>query len=117
MDNEVKKMKREWGAWEVIKKGKGYKIKTLTILPQKSISMQYHNHRSETWCIVQGFGQMILNEDEFTVFAGDTVVVPKKAVHKITCTSNQPLIAIEVQQGEITEEDDIVRLGIGEMHD
>jgi len=53
---------------------------------------------------------MILGNAEFSVFEGDTVVVPIKEKHKITCTSTIPLVAIEVQLGEITEEDDIVRL-------
>jgi len=51
----------------------------------------------------------------FRVSAGDSFVVPKKATHKITAISKTPLIAIEVQLGEITEEGDIVRLGIGEL--
>jgi mannose-6-phosphate isomerase-like protein (cupin superfamily) len=41
--------------------------------------------------------------------------VPKKATHKITALSSTPLVAIEVQLGEITEENDIVRLGTGEI--
>lgn len=104
------RMTRKWGEWEVIEKGNGYKLKKLTVLPSRSISLQYHNHRSETWCILQGHGQMILGNSEFSVFEGDTVVVPIQEKHKITCTSTIPLIAIEVQLGEITEEDDIVRL-------
>jgi len=51
----------------------------------------------------------------FRVSAGDSFVVPKKVTHKITAISKTPLIAIEVQLGEITQEDDIVRLGIGEI--
>jgi mannose-6-phosphate isomerase-like protein (cupin superfamily) len=109
------KAERPWGAWEVIEKGKGYKIKKLVIQPYQSISLQYHNHRSEAWSIVEGFGEVILGDKVFRVSAGDSFVVPKKATHKITAISKTPLIAIEVQLGEITQEDDIVRLGIGEI--
>lgn len=106
-------MERSWGTWEVIEQGPWYKVKKLTINPNKSISMQYHNHRSETWSIVQGEGKMFLDGETKTVRRGDTVVVPVKSVHKITAISKEPVIAIEVQLGEITEEDDIVRLGGG----
>ena len=106
---------RPWGTWEVIEEGKGYKIKRLTIQPYQSISLQYHNHRSEAWSIVEGFGEVILGDKVFRVSAGDSFVVPKKVTHKITAISKTPLIAIEVQLGEITQEDDIVRLGIGEI--
>ena len=95
--------------WEVIEKGKGYKVKRLTIDPGQSISTQWHDHRSETWCIVRGEGVMRLSEKIFEVKCGDTVVVPVGAIHKITATETG-IVAIEVQLGEITEEHDIHRL-------
>lgn len=106
--NEV--CSRPWGTWEVIDEGPWYKVKRLVIEPSKSISLQYHIHRSETWAITAGRGEVILDNDKFRVKQGDTFVVPIKAVHKITNISNIPLVIIEVQCGEITKEDDIVRL-------
>ena len=105
------KMTRPWGEWEVIEKGKGYKIKKLTILPSHSISLQYHNHRSESWTIIEGFGEAIVDGIKFKVERGDTFGVYEKSIHKVTATSKVPLVAIEVQVGEITEESDIVRIG------
>lgn len=92
----------------------------MIIQPSQSISFQYHNHRSESWSIVEGFGDVWLqtlktpeehNYKVFRVSAGDAFVVPVKATHKITALSTTPLVAIEVQMGEITEEHDIVRIG------
>jgi mannose-6-phosphate isomerase-like protein (cupin superfamily) len=102
---------RPWGTWEVIDEGPWYKVKRLTIEPTKSISLQYHIHRSETWAITKGRGEVRLDGTKFEVKQGDTFVVPISAVHKITNISNIPLIIIEVQCGEITDENDIVRLG------
>lgn len=102
---------RPWGTWEVIDQGPWYKVKRLIVEPNKSISLQYHIHRSETWAITQGRGEVRLDGDTFQVKQGDTFVVPIGAVHKITNISNIQLIIIEVQCGEITEENDIVRLG------
>lgn len=107
----TKYAERPWGTWEVIDEGPWYKVKRLIVEPNKSISMQYHNHRSETWAITQGLGEVILDERKFKVKRGDTFVVPIKAIHKITNTSNIQLIIIEVQCGTVCEEDDIVRLG------
>lgn len=109
-NEEPTSMVRPWGAWYVIEKGKGYKVKRLEILPNESISMQYHLHRSEVWTIVQGEGKVIVDGEIFKVRKGDTFEVPIQAIHKITCTSKETLIAIEVQIGEITEESDIVRV-------
>ena len=102
---------RPWGTWEVIDEGPWYKVKRLIVEPNKSISLQYHIHRSETWAITQGRGEVRLDGNKFEVKQGDTFVVPIGAVHKITNISNVQLIIIEVQCGEITDEDDIVRLG------
>lgn len=101
---------RPWGNWSVLDEGKGYKVKRLEILPDKSISLQYHVHRAEIWNIVQGEGKVIIDGDIFTVRKGDSFVVPKQALHKVTNTHlNEILIAVEVQMGDICEESDIVR--------
>lgn len=101
---------RKWGSWEVIRQGPFFKLKKLTIKPRQSISNQYHNHRSETWCIVQGTGQVFHEGKIKVVHRGDTFVVQAKEWHKVINTSeDEDLIAIEVQMGEICEEDDIVR--------
>lgn len=107
---EITQMTRPWGAWYVLEKGKGYKVKRLEVLPNESISMQYHNHRSELWTIVRGKGKVIVDGSIFEVNAGDFFEVPVKAIHKLTNIGKETLTAIEVQLGEITEEDDIVRV-------
>lgn len=102
---------RPWGNWLNLDIGKGYKVKRLEILPDMSISMQYHNHRSEWWVITQGEGKLNLDGAVHKVARGDSFYVPVGAIHRVTCTSLQEsLIAIETQLGDICEEDDIVRV-------
>ena len=101
---------RPWGIWRVLDVDQGYKVKRLEILPDAAISLQYHNHRSEHWTIVQGTGKVIIDGNIFTVEKGDSFYVPKQALHKVTNTHlRETLIAIEVQMGEICSEEDIVR--------
>jgi mannose-6-phosphate isomerase len=101
---------RPWGIWRVLDVDQGYKVKRLEILPDAAISLQYHNHRSEHWTIVQGSGKVIVVGNIFTVEKGDSFYVPRMALHKITNTHlNETLVAIEVQMGEICSEEDIVR--------
>lgn len=106
----VGSMKRPWGEWHVLDVDRGYKVKRLHILPDQAISLQYHNHRSEHWTIVQGEGKVIVDGNIFTISKGESFHVPRMALHKITNTHlHETLIAIEVQMGEICSEDDIVR--------
>jgi mannose-6-phosphate isomerase-like protein (cupin superfamily) len=105
-----KSVRRPWGEWHVLDVDQGYKVKRLEILPDQAISLQYHNHRSEHWTIVQGKGKVIVDGNIFTVKKGESFHVPRTALHKITNTHlTEKLIAIEVQMGEICSEDDIVR--------
>jgi len=108
--NAVIAMTRPWGKWQVLDVDKGYKVKRLEIWPDQAISLQYHQHRSEHWTIVQGEGKVIVDGSIFTIKKGESFFVPKQAIHKITNTHlRETLIAIEVQMGEICSEDDIVR--------
>lgn len=101
---------RPWGQWYVLDVDQGYKVKRLDILPDQAISLQYHNHRSEHWIVVQGEGKVIVDGNILSVKKGDSFYVPKLSLHKIMNTHlNETLIAIEVQIGEICTEDDIVR--------
>lgn len=106
----IQSMKRPWGEWHVLDVDQGYKVKRLMILPDQSISLQYHIHRSEHWTIVQGKGKVVVDGNIFTIERGESFYVPKQSIHKITNTHlTETLIAIEVQMGDICSEDDIVR--------
>jgi len=105
-------VQRDWGSWLIIGRGPGFKIKRLTLFPNKSISMQYHNHRAETWCVVDGQGKACVGERTFDIHKHASFYIPIGVTHKVSNTSStKNLIIIEVQQGEIVREDDIVRIG------
>lgn len=105
-------VERAWGSWTLIDKGDGFKIKRLTIHPNQSISMQYHKHRAETWCVIAGFGKAQVAERTFDIHKHSSFYIPIGVTHKVWNTSSTHyLVIIEVQQGEIVQEDDIVRLG------
>jgi len=102
---------RDWGQWYVITKGPYYKVKKLVISPGKSISKQYHNHRTETWFIIQGRGQAFIDSHIEVLKIGTILTIKPKSVHQVkNLSEDQDLIAIEVQTGEICEEEDIVRI-------
>jgi mannose-6-phosphate isomerase len=110
-DNDLEWKTTRWGSWRVLAIGDGYKVKSLEILPDQSISLQYHNHREEYWTIVQGTGRVVIRGDIMNVKKGDVFFIPIGDIHKVTCTSlTEPLIAIETQIGEICDEEDIVRV-------
>lgn len=53
-------------SYQVLHNSRQTKIKRLIIEPNKSISMQYHNSRSEFWFIESGEGKLytLINDQE-----------------------------------------------------
>ena len=101
---------RPWGTWEVLDEAPGYKVKRLVVQPHQRLSYQVHAHRSEHWVVVTGKATCVL--DGLTSYAGpgDCVDVPIGAAHRIVNEQDEPLVIIEIQRGDYTGEDDIVRL-------
>ena len=101
---------RPWGKYEVLKEGKNHKIKRITVYPGKRLSLQRHQKRMEHWVMVEGEALFTLDDQEKRLTAGDTVEIPKKAVHRIQNCGETQLVFIEIQRGEYFGEDDIERL-------
>ena len=101
---------RPWGTFENLLDTNYCKVKKIVIKPGQAPSYQYHFKRSEVWIIVQGKGELKLDDVLYPVNNGDTLNIPLKAKHQIKNTGDKDLIFIEVQMGEYFGEDDIIRL-------
>lgn len=101
---------RPWGSWEVLDEASGYKVKRITVMPHQRLSYQTHVHRSEHWIIVSGKATCVLEGETSIAGPGDCVEVPLGAAHRIMNHEDEILVIVEVQRGEYTGEDDIVRL-------
>lgn len=104
------KEKRPWGDFENLLETNICKVKKIIVEPNQALSYQYHSKRNEVWTIVQGMGQMRLDDNVFEVKKGEVITIPAGVKHQIKNISNEELIFIEVQLGESFEETDIVRI-------
>ena len=100
---------RPWGNYTVIYTDDTCQVKKLVVHPGKRLSLQSHKFRSEHWFIVSGQGVAQLDGVEITVAPGDSIDVPVKSKHRISCDTEAPLVVIEVQTGSSFTEEDIVR--------
>ena len=94
---------------EVIDKGSSYKVKSIQVEPDKSLSLQRHMHRSEHWVVVEGTALVQVGEDKEFVNVNEGSYVPICAIHRLSNPGKIPLRIIEVQCGTYLEEDDIER--------
>jgi mannose-1-phosphate guanylyltransferase/mannose-6-phosphate isomerase len=102
---------RPWGTYTTLMCGGTYLIKRLVIHPHKRISLQYHNHRSEHWVVVGGEAEITNGNNVFVVHTGESTFIPVGCVHRLANASDDLLEVIEVQNGDLLSEEDIVRLG------
>ena len=102
--------RRPWGSWHVLDEGPGYKVKRLEVSPGHRLSYQTHAHRAEHWTVVAGTATCLLDGETVEVATGGSVVVEIGTPHRIANLHDDELVVIEVQRGDYTGEDDIVRL-------
>lgn len=89
--------------------GGTYKIKRVSVQPGRRLSLQMHHHRSEHWVVVKGTAEVTIGTETFLLKNGESTYVPAGTVHRLANPGLLPLELIEVQIGEYTGEDDIVR--------
>jgi len=104
--------KRIWGEYRVIdyklKEGEQNNlVKELVVLPEKNISYQKHNHRTEVWTCVKGTGKIVLDGIVQSISVGDVFTIKPNMLHAVKAETE--LHIIEVQFGDQLIEEDIER--------
>ena len=100
---------RPWGSYTCLETEERYKIKRISVPPQKRLSLQMHHHRSEHWVVVAGTALVTIDGHETLLHNGESTYVPAGVMHRLENPGMLPLELIEVQIGEYVGEDDVVR--------
>ena len=101
---------RPWGTYTVIDEGKGYLVKTITVKPDQKLSVQRHNHRAEHWIVLEGTAKVIKGDKELTLKKGESIDIGVKEIHSLQNPYKETLKILEVQKGDVIDENDIERL-------
>jgi len=101
---------RPWGTYETLIEDYGYKVKKIVVKPGKRLSLQKHFHRNEHWIIVSGTAEVEVGEESFILRPNESTYIKMGEKHRLSNPGKIPLVIIEVQVGEYTGEDDIVRI-------
>lgn len=102
-------VRRPWGTYTILEEGPGFKVKRIVVLPGASLSLQMHHHRSEHWIVVSGVAQVVNGEKKLQINANESTYIPAGHRHRLSNSTDEPLVMIEVQSGHYLGEDDIVR--------
>ena len=103
------KEERPWGWYDVIDQGNRYKVKSIEVNPNASLSLQKHLHRAEHWVVVEGTAQVEVDGKITIIKENESTYIPLGSKHRLSNPGKIPLRIIEVQSGSYLEEDDIER--------
>lgn len=101
---------RPWGTYEVLINTEGYKVKRIVVKPGSKLSLQKHFHRNEHWIVVSGTATVTVDSETNLVRPNESTYIKMGQLHRLENEGKIDLVMIEVQVGEYTGEDDIVRI-------
>lgn len=108
VDNHITEY-RPWGSFTVLEDSDFYKVKRLSVSPEKRLSYQMHYHRSEHWVVVEGTAEVTIDGETTLLHSGQSIYISAGKKHRLKNPGRMFLEIIEVQSGRYLEEDDIVR--------
>ena len=101
---------RPWGYYTVIQEGKGFLTKCIMVNPKAKLSLQLHHHRSEHWVVLEGKALVVKGQDKYELLPGEHIDLAIEEVHSLQNPYDEPVKILEVQRGDILDENDIERL-------
>lgn len=101
---------RPWGHYENLHEGDDHRVKELVVNPGERLSLQKHQRRAEHWTLVSGEALVTVGDQQIRLKPGESVDIPRGAVHRVMNPGDIPLVLVEVQRGDYFGEDDIIRL-------
>lgn len=100
---------RPWGTYTTLLEGRSFKLKRIEVKPQSSLSLQMHHYRNEHWVVVEGTARVTNGDQVFLLATNESTYIKAGTRHRLENPGMLPLVIIEVQSGQYTGEDDIVR--------
>ena len=100
---------RPWGSFTILEDQDNFKTKRLDVLPEKRLSLQSHQRRSEHWIVVTGLAKITVGDEIKNYSKGEHVFVPQGNKHRIENIGKTLLTIVEIQLGDYFGEDDIIR--------
>lgn len=96
---------RPWGHYNVLQQGPGFKLKQIQVKPGAALSIQSHQHRSEHWVVVNGIAKVTHDDKVFYLEHNQSTYIPAGNRHQLENEGPEQLVLIEVQCGNLGEDE------------
>ncbi len=100
---------RPWGKFRSFPHQYAGSIKIITVNPEGMLSLQYHNHRSEFWVVLDRGLEVTVGDQVWQPKENEEIFIPARVPHRIKGVGRRPVRIMEIWIGD-SEEADIVRL-------
>ena len=101
-------VKKPWGQFEQFTHNELSTVKIISVDSNSSLSLQYHNHRSEFWRVLSGHPILTIGEKKINAKPGDEFTIKELEKHRIE-TKEDSVQILEISYGDF-DENDIIRL-------
>ena len=102
-------VKKPWGQFDQFTHNETTTVKILSVNPNTSLSLQYHNHRDEFWRVILGHPVLTIGEKKINANPGDEFIIPKLEKHRIEA-KNDIVQILEISYDDNFDENDIIRI-------
>ena len=99
---------KPWGNFRQFTHNETTTVKILSLNPNTSLSLQYHNHRSEFWFVISGHPVITIGDDTMEAKPGNEFTIEIKEPHRLEA-QNDAVQVLEIAYGDFDERD-IVRI-------
>jgi len=100
---------RPWGKFRAFPPENAGSIKIITVKPGASLSLQYHEHRSEFWIVLDEGLEVTVGENVWRPVPDEEIFIPRHARHRMRSVGNRATRVMEIWIGH-SSETDIIRL-------
>lgn len=110
---QAPRTEKPWGNYSVLYEESNIKVKELVVEPSMTLSMQRHKHRSEHWHVAEGTAAIHVDGMDKTLHKNETVEIASGKWHRLSNNSFDKILrVIEIQYGDICDEQDIERIAV-----
>ncbi len=102
-------VQKPWGTYTILETGENYLVKRIEVFPGEKLSLQSHAHRNEHWTVVSGTAEVQKDQETFCLTPNQSIVIPIGSIHRLSNPGEETMALIEVQIGDILDENDIIR--------
>ena len=108
-NKEIKEDIRPWGKFRSFPHKQANSIKIITVNPGAALSLQYHQHRSEFWVVLDKGLEVTAGERVWQPEQNEEIFISRKTPHRLRCVGPEKARVMEIWIGD-SDESDIVRL-------